>query len=152
MEGQLAVGTFHACRIDGAGLTQCWGTTNRAVIGDGEAGDSTLGDKTSPAAVFHGPWSAVSAGRLTSRGLTPGGSAFRWGNNSNGQLGDGNATDHPVPTRVQSNETFVAIGTGGAFTCAMTPDRRVFRWGSNAEGEFGSGSAGGSSALPVLVP
>src|SRR5262245_32478273 len=74
-----------------------------------------------------------------------------WGENADGQLGDGSTTRHNTPVRVRGlEEGVIAIGAGGDFTCALVEAGTVRCWGSNAEGQLGDGS-GADSHSPVMV-
>jgi len=50
----------------------------------------------------------------------------------------------------QKAPTFVALASGGRFTCARTADGRLFCWGWNGDGELGNGSTD-PSTLPRAV-
>lgn len=73
------------------------------------------------------------------------GSAFCWGRNEYGQLGDGTDTDRETPTLVSGlgPGTTVAIAVGGSFTCALKKDKSVVCWGNNNNGQLGDGTLEG---------
>jgi alpha-tubulin suppressor-like RCC1 family protein len=152
---RLYSGGTHTCGLTATGEAWCWGDNVTGQLGDGTAISggppvhvsggllfSVLGTGTTP----------NSGGRSHTCGIALNGTAYCWGFNDLGQLGDGTTTARLLPTPVLTSEVFVAIGAGDRFTCAMTPDRRVFCWGGNLNGELGSGTAGGMSLTPVLVP
>lgn len=66
-------------------------------------------------------------------------SAYCWGQNSWGQLGDGTTTNRSSPTRVQ-NIYPQAIAAGALHSCAIEPDGSVACWGYNIDGELGNGT------------
>jgi len=75
--------------------------------------------------------------------------AFSWGNNSYGQLGDSTTTQRntPVPVSILSNSvTSVAAGgyQGQGLSLALQGGQ-VFAWGSNSNGQLGNGSTTDSS-------
>jgi alpha-tubulin suppressor-like RCC1 family protein len=79
-----------------------------------------------------------------------------WGNNDQGELGDGGACGHPCSTPVSPtglSSGVVAITGGEDFTCALTTGGAVKCWGGNYGGQLGDGQACGSSycATPVTV-
>lgn len=152
---RLHSGGTHTCGLTATHETWCWGDN-----ASGQLGDGTTTSGGPPVLVSGGlAFSVVATGTRPNSGgrshtcaITLTATAYCWGLNEFGQLGDGTTTDRLVPTPVLTNEVFVAIGAGDNFTCAMTPDQRVFCWGSNANGELGTGTAGGMSSAPVLVP
>jgi len=83
-------------------------------------------------------------------GLTASGTAYCWGWNSAGNLGDGTTTDRSVPTLVFGGLSFKAIAAGGLFTCAVTVAGVPYCWGGNAFGQLGNGTTT-SSSVPTPV-
>lgn len=81
--------------------------------------------------------------------VTNEGAAWCWGENSDGQLGNGTAgpTQPPSPTQVVGLSTGVAqIVAGRNHTCALTTAGSVFCWGSNSSGQLGDGGGGSRSS------
>lgn len=92
------------------------------------------------------------AGRHT-LGVANDSTVWAWGNNSNGQLGDGSTSRKTTPTKVEGNLIDVISVAAGRenFSLALKSDGTVWSWGSNANGQLGIGSSGGSQYLPVQV-
>jgi len=86
--------------------------------------------------------------------LTSKGKIFAWGNNSNGNFGNGNYTNSLIPILVTPNfdlgvgEKIVYITAGEFHTLALSSDYRIFIWGSNIYGEFGTTSPSKSN-VPI---
>lgn len=83
------------------------------------------------------------------------GRLWGWGNNGNGQVGDGTQTNVMVPkllptTLQMQNVRFVHITAGSGFSVAIDSDGRLWSWGSNYYGEIGNGV--GQPGERVLVP
>ena len=81
--------------------------------------------------------------------LDAAGTAWCWGFNAGGVLGQGTADllSHPIPAPVSSGHHFVALAAGALHTCALGADSTAWCWGPST---LGDGSSGGSST-PVAV-
>ncbi len=83
--------------------------------------------------------------------LWPGTTAFAWGYNFSGQLGNGNRDDVAAPVPVLrpgllSESTLTSIMGGGFHTMAMTSTGQIYSWGYNGDGELGDGSVNDRTA------
>jgi len=67
------------------------------------------------------------------------GTAWSWGNNTQGQLGDGTTTNRCAPVQVTGLSAVETVGAGTAHSFATTGDGSVWGWGSNNEGQLGVG-------------
>jgi alpha-tubulin suppressor-like RCC1 family protein len=105
---------------------------------------------------------AISAGGEFSLGLLSDGKVMAWGNNGEGQLGDGTDTgpqtcgvertacsDTPVTVSKLSDAT--AIAAGANHSLALLKNGTVMAWGDNEYGELGDGTGIEQSDLPILV-
>jgi alpha-tubulin suppressor-like RCC1 family protein len=83
---------------------------------------------------------------------TSGGALEAWGDDLNGQLGNGLVTnsDKPVSVQLPSGTTVTAAATGGKHSLALTSTGQVLAWGDNYSGQLGDGSHADSHA-PALV-
>ena len=95
---------------------------------------------------------AVAAGCHHSLAVTSAGQVLAWGDNANGELGDGDTTESDVPVEVKlPSGTKVTAVAGGCFhSLAVTSAGQVLAWGDNAYGELGDGKTA-QSDLPVKV-
>lgn len=73
-----------------------------------------------------------------------------WGNNADGQLGDGTTTNRLSPTQVGTGTSWAALSAGFAHTCATQLDDSLWCWGDNATGQLGNGTTTAEHA-PTLV-
>lgn len=97
----------------------------------------------------------ISSGVLNACALKPDGSVACWGENVDGQLGNGTfTTNSSLPVSVTGLAGVVAVKAGGAHNCLLKPDRTASCWGRNEKGALGDGTAGTgtSKALPTAVP
>ena len=83
------------------------------------------------------------------------GSAWAWGSNSYGELGNGTTTDSSIPIAVSlpSGTTVTAVAGGFYHSLALTSSGQVLAWGYNYYGELGNGTTTNSSiSVAVSLP
>jgi alpha-tubulin suppressor-like RCC1 family protein len=90
-------------------------------------------------------FSAIANGFDHTCAVTTTGTAYCWGSNSNGALGDGTITRSATPVAVTkpNGVSFSAIATGGNnggqnYTCALTTTGTAYCWGRNLFGQLGT--------------
>lgn len=96
--------------------------------------------------------SAIAAGYFHSLRINANGNLYAWGNNSNGQLGDGTQEQKSSPTLVNlpAGVKAVAVATGNSHSLAIGSDGKLYAWGNNNFGQLGDGTIIDKST-PVLV-
>lgn len=72
-----------------------------------------------------------------------------WGDNSDGQLGDGTEMDSATPVLVDTNIEFTDVQASTRHACGLSKEGKVYCWGHNEFRQFGDGSTS-SSNTPVL--
>lgn len=153
---QLASGSAHSCAISYNGLVYCWGMNY-----DGQVGQANPQNVLSPMQVDLREMSPTDAAQEVSAGgnhscvLSKLNNVYCWGDNSDGQLGNGRAIKTSSPTLVQNGQkptsvNFKQIATGSYHSCGLTDNGQVYCWGRNSYGQLGDGLTTNSS-LPVLV-
>ena len=84
---------------------------------------------------------SISAGSSHSCAALDNGSAMCWGNNSNGQLGDGSRILAPLNTWMVSGLTNVkSISAGTSHSCVALDNGSAMCWGNNGNGRLGDGT------------
>jgi ELWxxDGT repeat protein len=68
------------------------------------------------------------------------GTLWSWGNNSNGQLGDGGTTSRLAPIQVGPATTWSDIAVGASHSLALRSDGSLWAWGLNTNGQLGDGT------------
>ena len=92
----------------------------------------------------------MSAGTVSTCGLTTAGAAYCWGENGLGELGDGTEVDRSTPVPVAGGLSLTAVSVGGHHACGLTGAGEVYCWGDNQAGQLGSGTLDGST-VPIKV-
>ena len=136
-DGIISVGWEHTCAVLQDGDLKCWGGN-----AGGQLGDGTRIDKRLPLAVnlsTNLSTIAVAAASYHTCAIIADGSVRCWGTNSDGQVGDGTATDRLSPTLISlpTGKKAVAISAGEMHTCAILDDGSLVCWGDNDFGQIG---------------
>ena len=143
----ISAGGGHTCAVTGGGAATCWGRNTRGQTGTGLP-DSTLALPTSVAGGLQ--FQSIAAGGEHTCGIAADGSAYCWGANTSGQLGDSSRTDRALPVPVVGGLHFLVVQAGAAFTCGLTTTLVLYCWGDGTQGQLGR-TALGTSVVPVKV-
>lgn len=134
----LAGGWRHSCAVTAMGGVKCWGNNH-----DGQVGDGTEVDRRTPQDVVGllTQVTAIAAGERHTCALTTTGGVKCWGNNHDGELGDGTRKDKVTPVDVTGlTSGVVAVTAGWRHTCALTTAGGMKCWGNNHDGQLGDGT------------
>lgn len=156
----VASGSSHSLVLCADGTLVAWGGNSSGQLGDGSYTQRRLpvavNTAEGPSALYGKIVVSVTGGAAHSLALCHDGSLVAWGENVQGQLGDGTQTTRPWPvavsmsTSVLENKTVTAISTGGYHNLALCSDGTVAAWGYNSRGQLGDNSTQ-SRTLPVVV-
>lgn len=140
----------HTCGVTVEGKAMCWGANDRGQLGTGASGSHLTPTEVSlPAGVV---LDTIVLGREHTCALE-GTTAWCWGANDRGQLGDGTTDARVGPVRVFSAGGFVQLSAGSWSTCGLRSDSAVLCWGDNDAGQIGlPPSDPAFHPLPNLVP
>jgi len=149
-------GTF-TCGIAAADSTAyCWGWGGYGQLGSPPTETCATGTgiepcSRTPIAVSGSMrFIAVSTGSRHTCAVAADSTAYCWGRNDAGQLGNGTTADAAAPVAVSGVIKFTAITVGFAHSCGLTKAGDAYCWGDNAWGQIGDPTRA-LSPLPVAV-
>ena len=136
----ITAGFDHSCALLAGGTVSCWGRGLEGQLGNGAQANSPT-----PVTVPPTPLRAVAlaAGISHTCAALEGGVMLCWGDNGNGQLGNGVTTGKfPSPGAVVGISKVVAVTAGFSHSCAVLANGDTRCWGLNDGGQLGTGVGG----------
>jgi alpha-tubulin suppressor-like RCC1 family protein len=143
-------GIWHSIAIRQNGTVWSWGSGTQGRLGDNTASAII---KPSPVSVVGGftDWCRVSAGRVNSLGIRTNGTAWAWGGNCAGQLGDNTTVNKSSPVSVVGGFTnWCQVSGGNYHSLGLRQNGTAWAWGTNACGQLGDNTVVSKSS-PVSV-
>ena len=109
---------------------------------DGELGDNTTDDRSSPVQTICGGsnWVEINCGYYNIAGLKDDGTLWTWGQNNDGGLGDNTTIQKSSPVQTICGGTdwkTMVVGTYYEHCAAIKNDGTLWLWGHNEYGEIG---------------
>jgi len=136
---ELSAGGYGACGVAAGGIGYCWGRNEEGQLGIGSA---DANPHPLPVPIGGGiTFVAISSSFYFRCGLSSDGTAYCWGVNSSGQLGDGTTLSRTAPVQVAGGLHFTSISVGNMHACAIARTGVTYCWGSNAYSQLGDGTA-----------
>ena len=156
---QISAKRWHVCVLTSDSVIACWGYN-----GSGQLGDGSTTSRSTPVAVnvsgtpLSGKTiSSIDVGGSSSCAVATDGTVGCWGENSNGQLGNGTTTSSSVPVAVTTAGTALAtktptqVAVGHTHACVRNSDGSVACWGQGANGALGRGSTASSTTAVAVT-
>ncbi len=145
----IAAGAEFSLALLSNGTVQAWGDNDRGELGNVNVEE---GSRTPVAVLGLTGVTAIAAGAHHALALLSGGSVMAWGEDTDGELGNGiEKSFEPSPVPVGGLNGVTAITAGMQDSAALLSSGSVMTWGSNSAGVLGAGSSANSSAVPVGV-
>ena len=125
----VRAGGTHTCAATATGNVKCWGNNIVGQLGDGDSSGTVQYTPINVVNLSPGML-GVESGSTHSCGLTSVGGVLCWGNNVNGQLGNGNNTAQFYPVNVVGLPSVTSIIAGGYYSsCALNVAGQIQCWG-----------------------
>ena len=141
----VLIGKQHSAGLKSDGTAWCWGYGANGQLGQG----ITIANQSSPVSVVgNHSFASVMLGAFYTVGLKADGTAWAWGYNGDGELGNRTINNASSPVSVIGNNSFIAIAPGASHCMAVKADGSYWGWGLNSAGQLGLSA---SSSSPVLV-
>ena len=147
----MSAGYYQTCALTSTGAAWCWGRDSSGQVGDGNDGQA---DKYAPVAVAGShTFAALSGGLFHTCGIDTAGTAWCWGFDGNGQLGNGaDSATKFTPVQVAGTGGFTTLTAGQYHTCGINSAGAAWCWGADADGQVGDGDDDqGNEYAPVAV-
>jgi alpha-tubulin suppressor-like RCC1 family protein/uncharacterized membrane protein len=133
----LTSGRYHTCALLGNGTVKCWGLNS-----SGQLGNGTNTNSSTPVTVssLSGVIEIASGVSVHTCAVLNTGNVKCWGDNSTGNLGNGNNTNSSTPVSASIvTSTVTKLALGGS-SCALLSSGGVQCWGSNTYAQYGDNS------------
>ena len=138
----VSVGYSHNIAIANNGELWAWGLNHFGQLGDG-----TQIVKNTPIRIgTDADWKLISAGngpRSFNLAIKTNGTLWAWGNNTNGQVGDGTFVHKFAPVQVSTDTNWKEIATGYSHAMAIKTDGTLWTWGNSDYFALGYGTGFG---------
>jgi len=160
----IAAGDFHTCAVRRDGSAWCWGDGSYGQLGDaawGAGHHRTKAVRVRRGSGYLAKGSGIAAGGAHTCIRRTDGSAWCWGYDGSGQLGDGTTGGPASHVRTKAVQVLrgsgvltgvTGIGAGVAHTCARRSDGSAFCWGYAQQGQLGDGKTGDPTTHDRLKP
>ena len=128
---------FHTCATRSNGTLWCWGANRHGELGLGGINRGyVLPHKVGSVAT----WASVTSGGFHTCATRTDGTAWCWGQNIFGQLGNAKPAIQPNPVQVGLLTDWKQLSASWAHTCGLTMVGQLRCWGSNSSGQVGDGT------------
>jgi alpha-tubulin suppressor-like RCC1 family protein len=139
---QVTCGYQFGAALTTNGTVWTWGGGAHGELGQGSSINSSYYPAQVPGLTNI---TSISAGWFHIVGVKSDGTVWAWGNNSNGELGDGTTVNRWNAIQVLNVSNAIAASGGDSHSSALTSDGAIWKWGLNDLGELGNGTTNTSA-------
>jgi len=146
----IASSRNHSLALKSDGTVWAWGENTDGQIGNG----NTVSPQKIPVQVTNlTNVTAIAAGGYHSLALKSDGTAWAWGRNTHGEIGNGNRVSPTIPVQVKNLIGVVGIAAGEYHSLGLLANGTIFGWGENEYSTIGAGdvSSSGVNSTPIPV-
>lgn len=151
---EMAGNAKAAAAIGSDGNIYTWGSNSYGALGAGSSNMNLV--RSTPTRLTSLPmdvkFTQMAGGNWHTVALGSDGRAYSWGDNSDGQIGNGSSAQaiSPAVAAMPTGIRFVQVAAGDYHSLAIDSDANVWAWGLNQQGQLGNNSTTNSSR-PVKV-
>ncbi len=143
----VTTGGFGTCATLSGGTVDCWGYGEFGELGNGKTENSSTPVKVSN---ISNAVAVTAVGYFQACAQLSSGTIDCWGDNEDGELGNGTTKNSSTPVAVSGITTGAGVAAGAFHTCALLFAKSLDCWGENYFGELGNGTTR-NSTTPVAV-
>jgi alpha-tubulin suppressor-like RCC1 family protein len=146
----ISGGDFYSIGLKSDGTLWAWGTNFFGQLGLGEDAFSIF---TPHKIGLDSDWQAMVASYRHVLAIKTDGSLWAWGDNEQGQLGDGTTIDKATPVQIGSERNWQHLSTSlsGDHSLAIKSDGTLWAWGKNEDGQLGTGSLISTAIIQQVI-
>lgn len=153
----ITANQYNTCALASNETLYCWGYNLNGQLGIGNTTTKNVPTLVPATGILAGlTIKSFSLGAAHVCAIASNYSAYCWGSNFYGQVGNGSTAftvSSPVAvvkTGALSGLTIKMIASGSSHTCAIASNDKVYCWGNNASGQLGDGTTTRRTS-PILV-
>jgi alpha-tubulin suppressor-like RCC1 family protein len=148
--GTVIAGNSYSLALKTNRSLWAWGKNNHAQFGNGK-------NKNTPQPIdinTHWKTASTSNGYISGHTLAikDDGTLWSWGQNNDGQLGNGLRYVHSLlPIQITNDTNWQSVSNGFFFSVAIKTDGTLWTWGRNGRGQLGIGSLTSPRTVPINI-
>jgi alpha-tubulin suppressor-like RCC1 family protein len=147
--------TSNVSAVKTDGTLWSWGYNGQGVLGNNKSNPGTNASVSSPIQIGSDTtWNNVVSNNLATFATKTDGTAWAWGSNGRGQLGQNNETQYSSPVQVGSGTDWDTLNVGYDVVFGIKTDGTMWGWGRGDDGGLGINIGAGSQSYssPVQIP